>query len=73
MCVLKIKAIHARVTEFCSGNENADAGRRDGHPRRRHYLTPPLRWAGDKKSIAHPNVARNVMLKSRKKLTEQIF
>ena len=30
MCVSKIKGIYARVTEFCSGNENADAGRTDG-------------------------------------------
>ena len=40
--------IHARVTEFCSGNENADAGRTDGYPRRRPYPPPPLRRAGDK-------------------------
>ena len=30
MCVSNIKEIHAVVTEFCSENENADAGWTDG-------------------------------------------
>ena len=52
-CVSKIKEIHARVTEFCYGNEMRTSGRgtdvrRDGHPRRRQYLPPPLRRAGEK-------------------------
>ena len=43
----KVKEIHARVTEFCSGNEMRTSGRgTDGHPRRRQYPPPPLRRAG---------------------------
>ena len=61
MCVSKIvleivSEIHARVSELCSGNKNAGAGRTDGHPRRRQYTPPPLRRAGDK------NEAKNVYI-----------
>ena len=31
VCVCKIKDIHPRVYEICSGNEMREDGRRDGH------------------------------------------
>ena len=34
MCVSEIEEIHARVTEFCSGNEMRTSGRTDGRPDR---------------------------------------
>ena len=46
---MKKKENHARVTEFGSGNENADIRMRDEHPRRRKYPPPPLCQVGDKK------------------------
>ena len=49
MGVSKIKEIHARVTEFCSGNEMLTSGRgTDGHHRRRQHPSPPLRRTGYK-------------------------
>ena len=49
MCVSKIKEIHARVTEFCSGNEMRH---RDGRTSEAMALpSPPLRWAGYKKGF----------------------
>ena len=56
MCVSKIKEIHARVTELCSGNEMRTSGRGpDGRPDGRTFEAtpippPPLRRAGDKNS-----------------------
>ena len=55
----KIIEIHARVTEFCSGNEMQTSGRgTDGHPRRRHYPPPPLRRVGDKKASLYSKAKR---------------
>ena len=54
-CVLKIKEIHARVTEFCSEKRNADIQMQDGRPAggRTSEATPippaPTSSAGDKK------------------------
>ena len=31
VCVCKIKDIHPRVYEICTGNEMREDGRRDGH------------------------------------------
>ena len=46
MRVSKIKEIHARVTEFCSGNENGDAVRTNAGEA---TPIPPPHWARDKK------------------------
>ena len=49
VCVSKIKEIHARVTEFCSGNEMRTSGRvTDGHPRRRQSSRPHFVGRGNK-------------------------
>ena len=50
----KIKEIHARVTEFCSAKENADAGQTGGLTSEATPITPaPTSSAGDKKAYLY--------------------
>ena len=71
MCVSKIKEIHARVTEFCSGNEMRTDIRGDANTPRPHFVRRGIKTRTKTESIA-PSVSPKVKAGTNKVLLTKI-